>query len=514
MTPLLPPLSQNPKTNSPLLFQAGVFIIIVALTLVIFNAWQIWNAYQRNLQSAENVSENLARSLAQHAEDTFALVDNNLLDLRERIETDGLGQAQKERLQKVMLAQTKRLPQLHGSFIYDARGNWILTANGKPLSHANNADRDYFKFHLTHNDNAVYIGNVIRSRSTGDLIIPVSRRLNHPDGSFAGVVISTLYVDYFRQFYNNFALNNDASLSLLLDDGTILYRRPFNEGSIGKKASQGILFRDILPHSPFGNVTMVSQFDHVERIYGYSQVEHYPLVITAGLSKKDILADWRSDTTLFASGGIFLLAILVALGLVLIRQINHSVQTEAELVHTRDQLTQINQTLEELALLDGLTGLANRRQFDIALKNEMTRAARNDRSVALLMLDIDYFKQYNDIYGHVAGDQCLKQLGRMLQNMASRPDELMARYGGEELAIILPDTNLQEAVTFAEQVLEGIRQLKIAHSGSPQGIITASIGVSAQIPQPYSDTPMGLVNQADNALYAAKKGGKNQVCSQ
>ncbi len=514
--PQRPPQSTSSlsnKKNSPLLFQAGVFIIIVALTLVAFNAWQIWNAYQRNLQSAANDSENLARSLAQHAEDTFTQVDNNLLDLRERSETDGLGQAQKARLQKVMQEQVDSLPQIHGSFVYDDQGNWILTSNGKPLSHANNADREYFKYHVTHNNNTIYIGKVIRSRSTGDLIIPLSRRLNHPDGSFAGVVISTLYVEYFRQFYNKFALNNDASLSLLLDDGTILYRRPFNEDTIGKNTSQGILFREILPHSPFGNATIVSQFDNVERIYGYSRVERYPLVITAGLSKKDVLADWRSDATLFAVGGVILLVILVALGLVLIRQINHSVQTEAELMRTRDQLTQINQTLEELALLDGLTGLANRRQFDIALKNEMTRAARNERSVALLMLDIDYFKQYNDIYGHVAGDQCLQQLGRMLQGMARRPGDLMARYGGEELTIILPDTDLQGATLFAERILEGIRQLNIAHSGSPLGIITASIGASALIPHPYNDTPLGLVNMADNALYVAKKAGKNQVCS-
>ncbi len=127
---------------------------------------------------------------------------------------------------------------------------------------------------------------MIRSRSTGDLVIPVSRRLNHADGSFAGVVISTLYVDYFRQFYNTFALNNDASLSLILADGSILYRRPYNEDAIGKNISHSIFFREVLPHSSFGNVTMVSQFDNVERVYGYSQVERYPLVIAAGLSKR------------------------------------------------------------------------------------------------------------------------------------------------------------------------------------------------------------------------------------
>lgn len=497
--------------NSPLLFQAGVFVIIVAATLILFNVWQIWNAHQRDLKSAEYESANLARSLAQHADDTFLQVDNTLSDLTERIQTDGLGQPQQLRLQKLMQGQVGNLAQLHGLFIYDAHGSWIVTSSGRFVQNANNADREYFKYHLEHNSNAIYIGKVVRSRSTGDLIIPVSRRLNHPDGSFAGVVLATLYVDYFRQFYDTFALNSDAALSLLLADGTILYRRPYSTTSIGKNISKGVLFREILPHSEFGNATITSLYDKVERIYGYSRTNHYPLVITAGLSKEDVLADWRNDSGLFVAGGAILLAILLALGLVLMRQINHSMRTEAELMRTRDQLTSINLRLEELALLDGLTGLANRRQFDIALKNELARAARNYRSVALLMLDIDYFKQYNDIYGHVAGDQCLQQIGQMLKGLASRSNDIMARYGGEEMSIILPDTDAQGALIFAERVMQAVRELKIPHQGNPHGVITLSIGICAKVPHMYNDTPIGFINLADSALYQAKKEGKNRI---
>jgi diguanylate cyclase (GGDEF)-like protein len=182
-------------------------------------------------------------------------------------------------------------------------------------------------------------------------------------------------------------------------------------------------------------------------------------------------------------------------------------------MRTRDQLTSINRTLEELALLDGLTGLANRRQFDIALKNELMRASRNYRSVALLMLDIDYFKQYNDIYGHVAGDQCLQQIGQMLKGMASRSNDIMARYGGEEMAIILPDTDAQGALIFAERVIEAVRELKIPHDGNPHGVITISIGIYAKVPHMYNDTPMSFINQADSALYQAKAQGKNRIYS-
>ncbi|HGM7027642.1 TPA: diguanylate cyclase [Serratia liquefaciens] len=513
MTQQQPQDAERPRNgkNSPLLFQAGVFVVIVAVTLILFNGWQIWNAHQRDLQSAENESANLARSLAQHADDTFMQTDTTLSDLTERIQTDGLGQPQQLRLQKVMQTQVGNLPQLHGLFVYDAQGNWIVTSSGRFIQNANNADREYFKFHLSHNSNAIFIGKVVRSRSTGDLIIPVSRRINNPDGSFNGVVLATLYVDYFRQFYDTFALNSDASLNLLLADGTILYRRPYSIAAIGKNISEGVLFREILPHSEFGNATITSRYDKVERIYGYSRVNRYPLVIAAGLSKEDALSDWRNDTGVFALGGATLLIILLAMGLVLMRQINHSIRTEAELMRTRDQLTTINRTLEELALLDGLTGLANRRQFDIAMKNELMRASRNYRSVALLMLDIDCFKQYNDIYGHVAGDQCLQQIGQTLKGLACRSNDIMARYGGEEMAIILPDTDTQGALIFAERVIESVRELKIPHTGNPHGIVTISIGIFAKVPHMYNDTPIGFINQADSALYQAKAQGKNRI---
>lgn len=499
--------------SSPLLFQAGVFIIIVAATLILFNGWQIWNARQRNLSNAKHESANLARSLAQHADDTFMQIDDNLLDLAERLQTDGQSHQQLLRLQRVMQTQVDELPQLQGIFIFDSQGHWLITSSDNVLKNANNADREYFKYHQNYDANTLYISKVIRSRSTGDLIIPISRRFNNPDGSFAGVIMAALYLDYFHQFYDSFALNTDASLNLLMADGTILYRRPYALTSIGKNISQTILFREILPHSEFGNATISSPYDKVERIYGYSRVKRYPLVITAGLSKRDVLADWRNDAYMFAMGGFSLLVILLVMGLVLLRQIKHSVQTEAELMRTRDQLTTINQMLEELALIDSLTGLANRRQFDIALKNELTRAARNYRSVALLMLDMDYFKQYNDIYGHVAGDQCLQQIGQTLKGLARRSNDIMARYGGEEMGIILPDTDAQGALFFAERIIDAVRELKIPHQGNPHDIVTISIGIYAKVPHRYNDTPISFIDLADHALYQAKRQGKNGIYS-
>lgn len=276
--------------------------------------------------------------------------------------------------------------------------------------------------------------------------------------------------------------NTDASLNLLLADGTILYRRPYTATSIGKNIAKDVLFSEILPHSEFGNATITPLYDKVYRVYGYSRVNSYPLAIAAELSKRDALSNWRNDASLFAVGGMVLLSDLLAMGMVLLRQIKHIMQTEAELILTRDHLTNMNRMLEELALLDYLTSLVNRRHFDITLKNEVVDASRNYRSIALLMMDIDHFKQYNDSYGHVAGDQCLQQIGQTLKGLARRSNDTVARYGGEEMSIILPDTDVQGALIFAERVINAVRGLKISHQGYPHGIVTISIGICAKVP--------------------------------
>jgi diguanylate cyclase (GGDEF)-like protein/PAS domain S-box-containing protein len=179
--------------------------------------------------------------------------------------------------------------------------------------------------------------------------------------------------------------------------------------------------------------------------------------------------------------------------------------------HAEDQLAAATRELLLLATTDGLTALHNRRSFDNALEKECARCAREGDPLALLLIDVDHFKSYNDTYGHQAGDDCLKRLSRKLADQARRPADLVARYGGEELAVILPNTSRQNAFAFAERYCKTIEKQRIPHSGSPFGIITVSVGVTAFVPEKTSG-PI-LLQQADEALYRAKSGGRNQaVC--
>lgn len=167
--------------------------------------------------------------------------------------------------------------------------------------------------------------------------------------------------------------------------------------------------------------------------------------------------------------------------------------------------------MEERSRLDGLTGLTNRRYFDEFLNREWRRCGRLKLPLSLAMLDVDHFKQFNDSYGHLAGDDCLKKIAGILGSFANRPGDLPARYGGEEFALILGNTDMRAAVEIAHALLAAIRGLEIPHAGSPASpLVTASIGVATMYPQKGTEEAV-LIKAADDCLYCAKKSGRNMV---
>jgi diguanylate cyclase (GGDEF)-like protein len=169
--------------------------------------------------------------------------------------------------------------------------------------------------------------------------------------------------------------------------------------------------------------------------------------------------------------------------------------------------------LESLAMLDGLTNIPNRRRFDEHLDSEWKRAARAGAPLSILMIDIDFFKHYNDNYGHGAGDVCLRKVAGALSTAVVRPGDLVARYGGEEFVVLLPETAESGAVQIAERLRESVMNLKIPHAHSSAGtFVTVSIGVASGTPNGDA-TSTGIHEQADRELYRAKESGRNRVCA-
>jgi diguanylate cyclase (GGDEF)-like protein len=183
---------------------------------------------------------------------------------------------------------------------------------------------------------------------------------------------------------------------------------------------------------------------------------------------------------------------------------------EARVAERTDELQLLNHKLEALSTTDGLTGIANRRRFDEVLESEWSRAARLGQSLALAMLDIDWFKKYNDHYGHQAGDECLRSVARVLTSNVCRSGDMVARYGGEEFVFIAPMTDAANAQSIARKICEAIQALAITHEMSEFGCVTASIGVAAMVPAEMATSDM-LVKAADEALYRAKEQGRNRA---
>ena len=173
------------------------------------------------------------------------------------------------------------------------------------------------------------------------------------------------------------------------------------------------------------------------------------------------------------------------------------------------ELEQSNIELQKLSSLDGLTGIANRRSFDDFLAKECLRSARENTALSLLLIDIDFFKPFNDNYGHLAGDDCLRKVAAALDEVIHRPADLVARYGGEEFGVVLPNTDTAGAIKLAEKLAEKMRDLNISHDYSDVAKhITLSIGITNGVAC-EGTSPADLIQKADQALYLAKESGRN-----
>ena len=173
------------------------------------------------------------------------------------------------------------------------------------------------------------------------------------------------------------------------------------------------------------------------------------------------------------------------------------------------ELETLKKQLEEYSYQDGLTGIANRRFFEDSYQREWLNAQREQQPLTIMLLDIDYFKQYNDYNGHILGDACLKQIAQILKKSVSRPRDLVARFGGEEFVLILPDTSQASAIEVVERILQSIRTADICHSSSPlDQRLSVSLGVKTIIPTQKNDK-MTFLNEVDQNLYLAKEQGRN-----
>jgi diguanylate cyclase (GGDEF)-like protein/PAS domain S-box-containing protein len=600
------------------------FVALICVGILGLSGWRESNSRASTLKNAETEMANLARSLTQHAEDTFELLDASIIGVAARLEVEGTGPAAISQLQTILESRKARLKRIHGLFIYDESGRCLATSGlvGPDIS-----DRKYFHDHLQSASRDMLIGNPVKRRPGGGWITTVSRRFNHPDGSFAGLVLATIASEYFSDFYQQFEIGARGTITLLNTAGIVLARSRDNDLYAGHDLSNAPLLRDRESRPTNGVYSFKSPLDGVQRLSFYKQSDRFPLMVLATMAQDDVLAPWRKNaitrmvivlslTSLIAIIGFFMVQQLIrgqrlvsaltsreadfrllaeessdmvtrigmderllyvspsSIGVVgwrpeqltgtpalagvsakdladvnnVVAALKRGAISEARIAYrsrhreakeiwiestmrvtrnpntgeidgvvaiSRDVTQQKNsaEELAALAILDGLTGLANRRHFDERLRDEWARACREGTSLSLLMVDVDLFKKFNDQYGHQDGDVCLQAVARALTAEARRPADLAARYGGEEFVILLPNTDAAGCKLVGEKIREALRQLCMPHAlNIPSKRVTVSLG-GATI-RPHAGDPiecLSLIRTADQALYAAKESGRDRL---
>lgn len=479
------------------------FIGLVCLSLIAATIWQVHQSRGERRVAAETAVSNIVRAAEQQARDTVSQVDNTLRDLVERAEHDGTAGDQRERLVQFMAQAVLHTKGIQGLFIYDAQGNWVANSFGEDGKNKNNSDRAYFGYHQNTIADHVHIGSIVVSRTTGDLVIPISRRVNGSDGGFAGVVLATVPVAYFQSFFDSMEVDDKGVIFLALDNGDLLARRPALTALMTTNISKGDIFSKYLPHSDSGTAALTSVVDGVERIYAYRRLADFPLVTAAGISCQNVFAPWWAYVAQsFGMIGL-LIVILGSLGSLLYRQIK-------QLIAAEEKLRAASHELEVISLTDGLTHLANRRCFDMTVKKEWSRSVRGQSELTIVLMDIDWFKQFNDHYGHLDGDECLREVARLISSNVNRAGDLAARFGGEEFVVLLPGTNLAGGLSIAEKIRAAINDACLVHAASPMGHVTISAGVVAIQPDAQGTVEAALA-EADRLLYNAKAKGRNCV---
>lgn len=379
-----------------------------------------------------------------------------------------------------------------------------------PPPNANNADREYFQFHKGNISERVRIGAPLVSRTSNTWVIPISRRINATDGSFNGVVLATLDIGFLRTMLDRYDIGQSGAITLAMRN-VLLLRRPFRVDETGMTIPNSSL-QKIFESRKAGVIDGPSSIDGVDRIISFDHMRNYPVRVAVALAKDEVLEDWRTASIAQAGLTLVLCLFLGAGGTYVIRAMRLRFDAEIGLRQTRDALSIANERLSHLAQYDGLTSLPNRRYFDSRFARVFERARQEQRMLSIVLVDVDQFKNYNDHYGHVQGDECLREVARAVQSAARGPGDFVARYGGEELVMLLPDADATTAMVIAEDARLAVIGLNAPHVAAEFGQVSISLGVATTVPDAESDR-YELVREADEALYLAKTRGRNRVCS-
>ncbi|WP_080579837.1 sensor domain-containing diguanylate cyclase [Methylorubrum extorquens] len=488
------------STRSPWLLAVLNLLCVVGLCAV--SAFMLWDmrrdAERRTTAAAQSLVQVLSRDIAR----SIGMYDLSLRAIVDGWRLPAVMNADPETRQLILFDRAANAENFGHTLVFDRTGTLIIsskTPSPEPLSYA---DREYFQYHATHADPVLHVSVPLVSRLTGRWVLIISRRLSNPDGSFAGVVLGSIYLDYFRQLFAAIDPDHAGTVTLYGPGGTIVMREPFDEQLVGRSVSATGSYQRML-QTRQGVFTGPAMMGEGPRTFAVAQVGELPLQLSIALTAEDIYAAWWQKALVLAAVVLSLCATTVVLTTLFRRELTRRKAAQRA-------TAALNAELQQLASTDALTGLSNRRRFDEVLERECRRAMRTGKPLSLLILDADYFKGFNDRYGHQQGDAALRLIAQAMQGSIHAYSDTAYRIGGEEFAVVLPDTGEPGAVTAANRIRQAVLAQAMPHASNPHGLVTVSCGVAA-IPAGQNSDLIALVAAADAALYEAKRRGRNQV---
>ncbi|WP_019906060.1 sensor domain-containing diguanylate cyclase [Methylobacterium sp. 77] len=473
------------------------FGILAPVGMVVVSGIMLLDLRQDAWDKAEQTSRNLLQVIERDIARNIEIIDLSLQGVADNVKNPTLADVSPELRQLILFDRAITAQDMGVLLVLDEKGDSILDGNAIPARPTNNFDRDYFQAHKAQGGRGLYISRPLISRLTGARVMVLSRRLDRADGSFDGVVLGTLKLSYFTRLFDSIGLGREGAINLYLHDGTRIMRYPYKEEDIGVSIAGSSNFNRFV-QTVSGSFVGASSRDAVQRHYAFTQVGSLPLILNVALSVDEIEAEWRAKAIVISAVVLALCGLTISLSLLFGRELNRRGAMQAELA--RQSLT------------DALTGLPNRRRFEEALATLRGEALHSGKPVALLVIDADHFKRYNDRYGHSVGDDVLRKLAQCLSDSLQRPVDLVCRVGGEEFVILVQDGDESAALRIADRVHAEVARLSVESAQIAAGSVTVSIGV-ATMGAPGGDllTPSDLYRLADAALYEAKANGRNQT---
>lgn len=459
----------------------------------------IADARQQEIQGAAKGMQSLAMVLSKESDSTLALADTILTSLVKELDLhrfDAFSDAQNIyevlKHQHQVLQGNGEAPSFAHLFVAGPDGKSVANSVTYPTPQGDAAERDFFVYHRDHKTSDLHVSQPEYSKVTQERIIYLTKRLEDSSGTFLGIIGIHLKLRHFDHIFSSLGLPPGGTVTIVRSDGWGVYRYPMAESFFKKSIEAHSGFQKMLGQRVGNLETVNSPYDDVVRVAGFYASNKYPLISIVTVTHDSILINWLANA--------MRTAVLVGLGMLIVF---------AFAVFSHRQAGHLDYALH-LSSRDSLTDLSNRRAFDDRMDEEWRRAIRGEYPLALLFVDVDFFKLYNDAYGHRAGDKCLIAIAQAMEKDFARGGEFVARYGGEEFVVLLPNTDVSEAEKSAAHLLAAVHGLQIEHKKSTVSAnVTVSIGVAAVVPVQNMNKG-DLVEQADSALYDAKHAGRNQ----